>query len=568
MIMDPNLIGQMMLEGGEITSEQLDDALLEQKKTKEKIGTILVKMGAISEAVLIKYLGKKYGVPSILMDETEFDEGLINMIDPKIVQTRKVFPIKKKQRTLFLAMANPFDIETIEEVQFALGLDVKPLVTSEGSIKRAIAKYYKVDSRIDEVLADLEKTTGEGIEVVESEEAPDVSQLLAESGAAPIVKLVNTIVVDAVNRRASDIHIEPFEKEIRVRYRIDGALVEVMKPPKSMSSGIVSRIKIMSKLDLTERRMPQDGHISLKVSGRGVDLRVSTMPVIHGEKVVIRIAEQEGIQLDMRKLGFDSKSLEIFINSVEKPNGIVLVTGPTGSGKTVTLYSALARLNKIDVNIVTAEDPVERNLHGINQVNVNEEIGYTFAEALKAFLRQDPNIVMVGEVRDKETAEIAIKASLTGHLVLSTLHTNSCSATIMRLVDMGVAPYLIATSLVCIEAQRLVRKLCTSCRQTMEVDKELFAKMGIDPRWAEGVTLYKPKGCLKCNSTGYRGRVGIFEVMKITSNIKTAILDGANSDQITKIAMQEGMTTLRQDALMKMRSGVTSFEEVVKATVE
>jgi len=561
-------LGQLLIQEGFVTEEQVGKGLKEQRRTKEKIGSTLARMGFLSEKNLVKTLGLQFGVPSVLLDETEINEELINIIDPKMAQMRKLFPLKKKGRTIFIAMEDPTDITAISEVQFALGLDVKPLVASEGSIARAIRKYYKIDSGFSEILADIEDSSGEKIEVLAEEETPDVSQMLAESDAAPIVKLVNTIIIEAVNRHASDIHIEPFEKILRVRYRVDGVLSEVMKPPKSMSAGIVSRIKIMSKLDLTERRRPQDGHIALKISGRGVDLRISTLPVNFGEKIVIRVAEQEGIQLDMTKLGFDKKPLEIFLKAISRPNGIILVTGPTGSGKTVTLYSALARLNKIGTNIVTAEDPIERNLHGINQVNVNEDIGYTFASALRAFLRQDPNIVMVGEVRDKETAEIAIKASLTGHLVLSTLHTNSCSATIMRLVDMGVAPYLIATSLACIEAQRLVRKVCDSCKEPVEHDAELFSKMGIDPRWLEGVTLYKAKGCSRCNSTGYKGRIGIFEIMHISPQIKEGIIKGANSDTLDEIAISEEMITLRQDALMKMRKGITTFEEVIKVTVD
>ncbi len=561
-------LGQLLIQEGFITKEQLEKGLKENKRTKEKIGSTLVRMGFLSEKDLVKTLGLQFNVPYILLDETEVLEDLVDIIDPKMAQMRKLFPLKKKGRTLFIAMADPTDLSAISEVQFALGLDVKPLVSSEGSIKRAITKYYKIDSGFSDILADIEGSIGGNIEVLDEEETLDVSQLLAESDAAPIVKLVNTIIMEAVNRHASDIHIEPFEKILRVRYRVDGVLAEVMKPPKNMGPGIVSRIKIMSKLDLTERRRPQDGHIALKISGRGVDLRVSTLPVTFGEKVVMRVAEQEGIQLDMSKLGFEKKPLEIFLKAISRPNGIILVTGPTGSGKTVTLYSALARLNKINVNIVTAEDPIERNLHGINQVNVNEDIGYTFAHALRAFLRQDPNIVMVGEVRDKETAEIAIKASLTGHLVLSTLHTNSCSATIMRLVDMGVAPYLIATSLTCIEAQRLVRKLCDSCKEPVKHDAELFAKMGIDPRWSEGVTLYSAKGCSRCNSTGYKGRIGIIEIMPVSTQLKEAILKGANSDKLDEIAKKEGMVSLRQDALAKMRKGITTFEEVIKVTVD
>lgn len=566
--MKKNSIGELLLEKKIITKEQLEKAKREQKIKKGKLGSILVKLGYIDEKQLIKFMGKQFGIPSIFVEEVDITEQVVRLIEPKMAQKLKIFPVKRKGRTLFLAMVDPMDMTAISEVQFALGFDVKPLVSSESSINAAIAKYYKIDSRLDEVLADIEKSSLGGIEVLEEEEEADVGQLLAESGAAPIVKLVNTIILEAVNRQASDIHLEPFEKNVRVRYRIDGTLVEVMKPPKNMGAGIVSRIKIMSKLDLTERRLPQDGHIPLRISGRGVDLRVSTMPVLHGEKVVMRIAEQQGIQLDMRKLGLLEKPLALFLKAIKKPNGIILVTGPTGSGKTVTLYSALSRLNKSDVNIVTTEDPVEYNFYGINQVQVHEDIGYTFSTALRAILRQDPNIVMVGEIRDKETAEIAVKASLTGHLVLSTLHTNDCAATVMRLKDMGMPSYLLATSLVLIEAQRLVRKICEGCKIPVKIDDEMFTKMEIDPKWGKGVTLFKGKGCSKCNNSGYKGRIGIFEIMDISPEIKEGIISELSSEELQKLAISKGMISLRHDALMKMRQGLTTFEEVIKATAE
>lgn len=560
-------LGDMLLETGLINNEQLHTALSVQKKEGGKLGHNLVKLGFVTEEQITNLLEQQFGVPACDLSKMEVDEKVVKLIPAQVAQKFQIMPVNREGKTLILAMANPADVFTVEDIKFATGFDVQPVVCAESLIEKAIEKYYGVSGSLADVVKEIEKTEDLEVLEVKKEEEMDVSQLALDSDAAPVVKLVNSIIIEGVRRHASDIHIEPYKRVLRIRYRIDGALTEVMSPSYRMGPAIASRIKLMASLDISERRIPQDGHISLKVGDKSIDLRVSTLPTAHGEKIVMRIAEQSGLSYDMAKLGLEKKSLDEFLKSISRPNGIILVTGPTGSGKTVTLYSALTRLNTLDTNITTAEEPIEYDFPGINQVSVNEEIGYTFAKALRAFLRQDPNIIMVGEIRDGETADIAIKAALTGHLVLSTLHTNDASSTVTRIIDMGIEPYLLAPTLALVEAQRLVRRICPKCKEPVSLTPEMIGKLGMDPKEFEGVTLYKGKGCLECNNTGYKGRVGIFEVLPVTSEIRELILKRASNDEIKQKAVELGMTTLRSDGVAKIKQGMTTIEEIIRETV-
>lgn len=560
-------LGDMLLETGLINNEQLHTALSAQKKEGGKLGHNLVKLGFVTEEQITNLLEQQFGVPACDLSKMEVDEKVVKLIPAQVAQKFQIMPVNREGKTLILAMANPADVFTVEDIKFATGFDVQPVVCAESLIEKAIEKYYGVSGSLADVVKEIEKTEDLEVLEVKKEEEMDVSQLALDSDAAPVVKLVNSIIIEGVRRHASDIHIEPYKRVLRIRYRIDGALTEVMSPSYRMGPAIASRIKLMASLDISERRIPQDGHISLKVGDKSIDLRVSTLPTAHGEKIVMRIAEQSGLSYDMAKLGLEKKSLDEFLKSISRPTGIILVTGPTGSGKTVTLYSALTRLNTLDKNITTAEEPIEYDFPGINQVSVNEEIGYTFAKALRAFLRQDPNIIMVGEIRDGETADIAIKAALTGHLVLSTLHTNDASSTVTRIIDMGIEPYLLAPTLALVEAQRLVRRICPKCKEPVSLTPEMIGKLGMDPKEFEGVTLYKGKGCLECNNTGYKGRVGIFEVLPVTSEIRELILKRASNDEIKQKAVELGMTTLRSDGVAKIKQGMTTIEEIIRETV-
>lgn len=560
-------LGDMLLETGLINNEQLHTALSAQKKEGGKLGHNLVKLGFVTEEQITNLLEQQFGVPACDLSKMEVDEKVVKLIPAQVAQKFQIMPVNREGKTLILAMANPADVFTVEDIKFATGFDVQPVVCAESLIEKAIEKYYGVSGSLADVVKEIEKTEDLEVLEVKKEEEMDVSQLALDSDAAPVVKLVNSIIIEGVRRHASDIHIEPYKRVLRIRYRIDGALTEVMSPSYRMGPAIASRIKLMASLDISERRIPQDGHISLKVGDKSIDLRVSTLPTAHGEKIVMRIAEQSGLSYDMAKLGLEKKSLDEFLKSISRPTGIILVTGPTGSGKTVTLYSALTRLNTLDKNITTAEEPIEYDFPGINQVSVNEDIGYTFAKALRAFLRQDPNIIMVGEIRDGETADIAIKAALTGHLVLSTLHTNDASSTVTRIIDMGIEPYLLAPTLALVEAQRLVRRICPKCKEPVSLTPEMIGKLGMDPKEFEGVTLYKGKGCLECNNTGYKGRVGIFEVLPVTSEIRELILKRASNDEIKQKAVELGMTTLRSDGVAKIKQGMTTIEEIIRETV-
>lgn len=558
-------LGDLLIDEGLITEEQLKTALADQKANAGRLGGILVNLGFVTDEQISAALGKQYHVPVADFDSAELDQMTLRIIDAKIAQKFQVIPVKREGKNLFLAMTNPVDVYTIEDIKFATGYNVVPMVASENVIAKAIEEYYGVAGTMADVLEELGIDDSD-IEIIEEEKQPDAQQLMIDVDAAPVVKLVNGIIIEAVKQGTSDIHIEPFEKILRVRYRVDGELKEVMSPQYTMGPAITSRLKIMSGLNISERRLPQDGRIGMRIGEKAIDLRLSTLPTAHGEKIVMRIAEKSGL-LKLESLGLSKKAFNDFVEAINRPNGIILVTGPTGSGKTVTLYSVLARLNTPDVNITTAEDPIEYDFIGINQVNVRESIGYTFATALRAFLRQDPDIVMVGEIRDLETADIAVKAALTGHVVLSTLHTNDTVATIARLKDMGIEGYKVASSVVLIQAQRLIRKICSNCKTQIDITPDEFIKCGINPEYMKGGTFYMGKGCMQCGNTGYKGRIGLFEVLPLTPVIRDMIVKEAPTDEIRMQARKEGVIMLREDGLIKVKAGITTMDEVMRATV-
>ncbi|HLQ57911.1 MAG TPA: type IV-A pilus assembly ATPase PilB [Gemmatimonadales bacterium] len=554
-------LGEILLREGLITQEQLRKALLEQKNSGMRLGYTLVKLGFIEETEVSKMLARQYRMPAVDLSRFEVDAKILKLIPPDIATKYTVLPLKREGRTLTVAIADPNNVTAIEDIKFITRCDVFPVIAGEYTLRNAIERYYQQsDAQLQSLLKSVE--ADEDLEVVEDQEDEDVkAQDLADD--APVVKLINGLLTDAVKRGASDIHIEPFEHEMRVRYRVDGALQEVMKPPIKMRAALTSRVKIMAQLNIAERRVPQDGRIKLKMGARVIDFRVSTLPVLFGEKIVLRILDKGNLTLDLKTFGFEPKAEESLLRAIENPYGMVLVTGPTGSGKTTTLYSALSRINQIDVNIMTAEDPVEYNLLGINQVLVRNDVGMTFAAALKAFLRQDPNVIMVGEIRDLETGSIAIKAALTGHLVLSTLHTNDAPSTITRMVDMGIEPFNVASAVNLIAAQRLVRRICKECKQQHEYTPEEMHAFAIDKK--EG-PFFKGAGCDTCAGTGYRGRQGLYEVMALTSPLRREILKGASTEELRDLAVKEGMLTLRMDGMLKVKKGITTLEEVVKET--
>jgi type IV pilus assembly protein PilB len=526
-----------------------------------RLGYTLVKLGFIEETEVSKMLARQYRMPAVDLSRFEVDAKILKLIPPEIATKHTVLPLKREGRTLTVAIADPNNVAAIEDIKFITRCDVFPVIAGEYTLRNAIDRYYQQsDAQLQSLLKSVEQE--EDLEVVEDQEDEDVkAQDLADD--APVVKLINGLLTDAVKRGASDVHIEPFEHEMRVRYRVDGALQEVMKPPIKMRAALTSRVKIMAQLNIAERRVPQDGRIKLKMGSRVIDFRVSTLPVLFGEKIVLRILDKGNLTLDLKTFGFEPRSEADLLKAILNPYGMVLVTGPTGSGKTTTLYSALSRINQIDVNIMTAEDPVEYNLLGINQVLVRNEVGMTFAAALKAFLRQDPNIIMVGEIRDLETGSIAIKAALTGHLVLSTLHTNDAPSTITRMVDMGIEPFNVASAVNLIVAQRLVRRICKECKQQHEYTPEEMHAFAIDKK--EG-PFSKGAGCDTCAGTGYRGRQGLYEVMALTSPLRREILKGASTEELRDLAVREGMLTLRMDGMIKVKKGITTLEEVVKET--
>ncbi|MCB0326261.1 MAG: type IV-A pilus assembly ATPase PilB [Bdellovibrionales bacterium] len=556
-------LGELLVRQNLISSQQLQKAQEESRKSGKRLGYHLTKLGYIKEGDLTNFLSKQYGVPSINLEDFEIEQSVIDLVPREVAEKHQIIPVNKSGASLIVAMADPSNIYAIDDLKFLTGYNVEVVVSSEVAIKEAIERYYDEGEAFDDVLAGFDD---EGIEYVEQDNLDDVDEAAAE--AAPVVKLVNLILTDSVKKNASDIHIEPYEKSFRVRFRIDGVMYEVMKPPLKLKNAITSRIKIMSKLDIAERRLPQDGRIKLKLAkNKEMDFRVSVLPTLFGEKIVLRLLDKSNLQLDMTKLGFEQKALDDFQDSIHKPFGMVLVTGPTGSGKTTTLYSALSELNKISENISTAEDPVEFNLAGINQVQMHEDIGLNFAAALRSFLRQDPDIIMVGEIRDFETAEISIKAALTGHLVLSTLHTNDAPSTVNRLLNMGIEPFLVASSVNCILAQRLARKICDECKEPIDVPPQTLIDTGMSPEVANSVKLFQGKGCGKCSETGYKGRVAIYEVMAVKEELKEFILNGANTAEIKREAMRLGMKSMRQSVLTKMEEGMTTLEEVLRVSV-
>jgi type IV pilus assembly protein PilB len=560
-------LGDLLVSKGLLTSKQLEMALQEQKISGQKLGTSLVKLGYISEKNLVSFLSRHYGVPAIDLSEVQVDAEAIKMIPPDVVFKYQVIPIKRVGSTLRVAMSDPSNILAIDDIKFLTSCHVEVFVSTESTIKTAIDKFYDSSSSLAEIMGSMD--SGENMELLDDSEEVDVQQLQQASEDAPVVKLVNLILNEAIKRGASDIHMEPYEKIFRVRFRIDGVLHEFMKPPMKLKNAIISRVKIMAKLDIAERRLPQDGRIKIKFGkDKEMDFRVSVLPTLFGEKVVMRLLDKTNLQLDMTKLGFEENPLKDFKEAIHKPFGMVLVTGPTGSGKTTTLYSALSELNQITENISTAEDPVEFNLMGINQVQTHEEIGLTFAACLRSFLRQDPDIIMVGEVRDFETAEIAIKAALTGHLVLSTLHTNDAPSTINRLLNMGIEPFLVASSVNLILAQRLARRNCESCKAPIQVSPQMLRNLGVPEEDIPSYSCFKGKGCQTCGNTGFKGRVALYEVLPVKEEVRELILQGASASEIKREAMRLGMKTLRQAALTKLKEGVTTVEEVMKTTVE
>ena len=557
----PDKLGDILVREGLITQEQLKKALQEQKSSGMRLGYTLVKLGFIEETEVTKMLARQYRMPAVDLSRFEVDPKILKLIPPDIATKHAVLPLKREGRTLTVAIADPNNVAAIEDIKFITRCDVFPVIAGEYTLRNAIDRYYQQsDAQLQNLLKSVEAE--EDLEVVEDQEDEDVkASELADD--APVVKLINGLLTDAVKRGASDIHIEPFEHEMRVRYRVDGALHEVMKPPVKMRAALTSRVKIMAQLNIAERRVPQDGRIKLKMGSRVIDFRVSTLPVLFGEKIVLRILDKGNLTLDLATFGFEPKAQADLLKAILNPYGMVLVTGPTGSGKTTTLYSALSKINTIDVNIMTAEDPVEYNLLGINQVLVRNEVGMTFAAALKAFLRQDPNIIMVGEIRDLETGSIAIKAALTGHLVLSTLHTNDAPSTITRMVDMGIEPFNVASAVNLIVAQRLVRRICKECKQEHNYTDEEMHAFGIDRKVGP---FFKGAGCDTCTGTGYKGRQGLYEVMALSSPLRRGILKGGSTEELRDIAVQEGMLTLRMDGMVKVKKGVTTLEEVVKET--
>ena len=557
-------LGEILLRDGLITLDQLKRALIEQKQTGMRLGYTLVTLGFVEETEISKMLARQYRMPAVDLSRFEVDPKILRLIPPDVAIKHTVLPLKREGRTLTVAIADPNNVTAIEDIKFITRCDVFPVIAGEYTLRNAIDRYYQQsDAQLRSLLKDIE--AAEELEVVEEQREEDVNAKdLADD--APVVKLINGLLTDAVKRGASDVHIEPFEHEVRVRYRVDGSLLEVMKPPIKMRAALTSRVKIMAQLNIAERRVPQDGRIKLKMGSRVIDFRVSTLPVLYGEKIVLRILDKGNLTFDLSKFGFEPKAEQNLMRAIENPYGMVLVTGPTGSGKTTTLYSALSKINTMEVNILTAEDPVEYNLMGINQVLVRNDVGMTFAAALKAFLRQDPNIIMVGEIRDLETGSIAIKASLTGHLVLSTLHTNDAPSTVTRMIDMGIEPFNVASAVNIIVAQRLVRRICVACKEERTFSPEELHALGVPLAEGEKLTFFRGVGCDACGGTGYKGRQGLYEVMAMSSALRRMVLRGASTEELREEAVKEGMLTLRMDGMLKVRRGITSLEEVAKET--
>ena len=561
-------LGEMLVKANLITEGQLKEALALQSSQGGRVGTHLVKLGYLSEDDITAFLSRQYGVPSINLNQYEIDPSVLKLVSNEMASKHLIVPVSRTGNVLTVAMADPSNIFAIDDIKFMTGFKVEPVVAAETAIKNALNKYYDSTGAVEDILKGFDDGGIETLKEGEEEDQVNLAELqsaLAED--APVVKLVNLVFSEAIKKGASDIHVEPYEKALRVRYRIDGILYEAMAPPLKLKNAITSRIKIMASLDIAERRLPQDGRIKMKVQNKEMDFRVSSLPTLFGEKIVLRLLDKSNLQLDMSKLGFEPGAMKDFETAILAPYGMILVTGPTGSGKTTSLFSALNRINTPENNIMTAEDPVEFNLRGINQVQMKAEIGLNFAAALRSFLRQDPDIIMVGEIRDYETAEIAIKAALTGHLVFSTLHTNDAPSTISRLLNMGVEPFLVSSSTNLIVAQRLVRKICKECKEEVKVPPAVLVELGFTPDEAKTVKLSRGKGCPACNETGYKGRIALYEVMAIRENLKELILEGASTSELREQARKNGMKTLRESGLAKIREGMTTIEEVMRVTI-
>jgi type IV pilus assembly protein PilB len=567
-------LGEILIKESLITQDQLDKALEFQRSNGGKLGSCLTKMGFITDDDITGVLSRQYGVPSINLKYYEIDPNVIKLIPQDTALRYQVVPLSRVGAVLTIAMTDPTNVFAMDDIKFMTGFNVEPVVASESAIGEAISRFYGGGASSHEELSSLMKDlvdVDQELELSAEEQEMDAEALEKAAEEAPIIKLVNLILTDSVKRGASDIHVEPYETEMRVRFRVDGVLQTVMNPPLKLRDAITSRMKIMAKLDIAEKRLPQDGRIMIKYKAEGkkkeLDFRVSTVPTLYGEKIVLRLLDKENLRLDMTKLGFEPESLKKFERNILKPYGMVLVTGPTGSGKTNTLYSSVARLNQVDTNIMTAEDPVEFQLAGINQVQMKDQIGLNFAAALRAFLRQDPNIILVGEIRDFETAEIGVKAALTGHLVLSTLHTNDAPSTISRLMNMGIEPFLVATSVNLICAQRLVRRICANCKEELEIPEQALIDAGFGPDEVKTTKIYHGKGCSTCGKRGYKGRTGLYEVMEINDELRELILVGASALELKKKAIEQGMITLRRSGLIKTAAGLTTLEEVLRETV-
>jgi type IV pilus assembly protein PilB len=558
-------LGDILMREGLITREQLSTALAEQKSSGHRLGYVLVKLGLVQELEVTKVLARQYRMPAVDLSRFEVDPKILKLVPSDFALKHVVLALKREGRTLTVAMADPTNTGVLDDLKFITRFDLFPVIAGEFTLRNIIDKHYESsDEQLQNLLKDMEELGDSDVEVVEEQEDEAATQ--AQINDAPVVKLINGILTDAVKRGASDIHIEPFEHEIRVRYRIDGALLEVMKPPVKMKAALTSRIKILSQLNIAERRVPQDGRLKLKIGNKVIDFRVSVLPVIFGEKIVLRILDKGNLTLDLSKFGFEAKAEQDLMRNILNPYGMVLVTGPTGSGKTTTLYSALSRVNTVETNIMTAEDPVEYNLMGINQVLVRSEIGLTFAAALRAFLRQDPNIIMIGEIRDLETGGIAIKAALTGHLVLSTLHTNDAPSTITRMIDMGIEAFNVASAVNLVVAQRLVRRICRDCKEPYLYSDVELSSLGDNLTEIKKIQFMKGAGCETCSHTGYKGRAGLYEVMALSPELRRLILRGGSVAEMRDQAVADGMLTLRMDGIKKIERGVTTLEEVIKET--
>jgi type IV pilus assembly protein PilB len=564
--MSSNRIGELLVREKLISLQQLRQAQEEQRRSGGRLGAALAKLGFVNEGEITSFLSSQYGVPAIDLTALEVDRELAKLVTREVCERHTIVPVARSGSSITVAMADPTNLNAIDDIKFLTGYNVDVVVASETAILETIQSSYSATANYEDVLAQFAEEEGVEFEVTDDE--VDVHDLEREAEGAPVVRLVNAVLLNAIQKGASDIHVEPYEKNLRVRYRVDGVLIPEMEPPLKMRNAIVSRIKIMSMLDIAERRLPQDGRIKLKLArGREMDFRVSVLPTSYGEKIVLRLLDKGNLQLDMMKLGFDEKPLDDFKWAINQPWGMVLVTGPTGSGKTTTLYSALSDLNKPETNISTAEDPVEYSLNGINQVQMHDEIGLNFAMALRAFLRQDPDIIMVGEIRDFETAEISVKAALTGHLVLSTLHTNDAPSTISRLLNMGVEPFLITASVNLVLAQRLARKVCSDCAQPVEIEAPIWQDLGATEEMIRGARPRKGAGCRNCNGAGYRGRVALYEVMRFGETLKEMVLQGASTAELKAAAIRGNMLTLRRSGISKIAEGVTTPEEVMRVTM-